>query len=222
MTHIAVIDYGMGNLHSVAKALEHVAARSGTPAKVSVTSDPGIMRDADRLVFPGVGAMRDCMAEIRHLCIDEILREQVREKPVLAICVGMQALMQHSEENNGVDCIGLFAGKVRRFPEHQVDASGNVLKVPHMGWNRVRQTTQHPMWNGIPDNDYFYFVHSYFVDPDSPVEIMAQSDYPQPFCVALSRRNIFAVQFHPEKSQRNGLQLYENFLTWNGQLQTCL
>jgi len=131
MTHIAVIDYGMGNLHSVAKALEHVSVRSGLQAKVSVTADPMILRDADRLVFPGVGAMRDCMAEIRHLCIDEILREQVREKPVLAICVGMQALMQHSEENNGVDCIGLFAGNVRRFPEHQKDANGNVLKVPH-------------------------------------------------------------------------------------------
>ncbi len=217
MTHIAVIDYGMGNLHSVAKALEHVSVRSGLQAKVSVTADPMILRDADRLVFPGVGAMRDCMAEIRHLCIDEILREQVREKPVLAICVGMQALMQHSEENNGVDCIGLFAGNVRRFPEHQKDANCNVLKVPHMGWNRVRQVTPHPMWQHIPDNDYFYFVHSYFVDPHSPVEIMGQSDYPDPFCVALSHRNIFAVQFHPEKSQRNGLQLYENFLTWNGQ-----
>jgi glutamine amidotransferase len=217
MTHVAVIDYGMGNLHSVAKALEHVGKRAGLVAKISVTADPEILTAADRLVFPGVGAMRDCMAEIRRLCIDEILREQVRKKPVLAICVGMQALMQHSEENGGVDCIGLFAGKVRRFDERALDANGDVLKVPHMGWNRVRQTCPHAMWNNIPDNERFYFVHSYYVAPDAPSEVFGESDYPRPFCAALAHKNVFAVQFHPEKSQTNGLQLYENFLTWNGQ-----
>ncbi|HHX81607.1 MAG TPA: imidazole glycerol phosphate synthase subunit HisH [Pseudomonadaceae bacterium] len=216
MTHIAVIDYGMGNLHSVSKALEFVGRRAGLSLKVSVTADPETLRAADRLVFPGVGAMRDCMAEIRRLRIDEILREQVRSKPVLAICVGMQALMQHSEENGGVDCIGLLAGRSVRFAENLHDAAGERLKVPHMGWNRVRQTQAHPMWRGIADGERFYFVHSYHVQADAAVEVVGESDYPQPFCVALARNNIFAVQFHPEKSQENGLQLLENFLGWDG------
>ena len=216
-THVAVIDYGMGNLHSVAKAIEHVGRRANLSLKVSVTADPDVLKQADRLVFPGVGAMRDCMAEIRRLHIDAILREQVQQKPVLAICVGMQALLERSEENGGVDCIGLFSGQVRRFADDLRDAQGNVLKVPHMGWNRVRQTKPHPMWHKIPDNDRFYFVHSYYVAPTNTSEIMAESEYPNPFCVALSHRNVFAVQFHPEKSQSNGLQLYENFLSWDGQ-----
>ena len=218
MTHVAVIDYGMGNLHSVAKAIEHVGKQAGLPLQVSVTADSEVLRAADRLVFPGVGAMRDCMGEIRHLCLDEILREQVKLKPVLAICVGMQALLQHSEENGGVNCIGLFAGNVRRFNDSAKDASGAVLKVPHMGWNRVRQTKAHPMWANIPDNDYFYFVHSYHVVPAAPNEVAGESDYPHPFCAAITHKNVFAVQFHPEKSQKNGLQLYRNFLTWNGEL----
>jgi glutamine amidotransferase len=217
MTHIAVIDYGMGNLHSVAKALEFVGQRSGQALKVSVTSDPLVLQEADRLVFPGVGAMRDCMAEIRRLCIDEMLREQVRKKPVLAICVGMQALMQSSEENGGVECIGLFAGQVKHFGTNLIDSNAVALKVPHMGWNRVRQKQAHPMWQGIADNDRFYFVHSYFVAPDSPREVVGETDYPAPFCSALAHRNIFAVQFHPEKSQANGLQLLQNFLNWDGQ-----
>ncbi len=208
----------MGNLHSVAKAIEYAGRESAVPLQVSVTSDAEIIRAADRLVFPGVGAIRDCMAEIRRLCIDEILREQVKLKPVLAICVGMQALMQRSEENGGVDCIGLFAGQVRRFDASAKDAEGNTLKVPHMGWNRVRQTRKHPLWTGIPDNDYFYFVHSYFVVPAAPNEVVGESDYPQPFCAALAHKNVFAAQFHPEKSQRNGLQLYRNFLSWNGEV----
>jgi imidazole glycerol-phosphate synthase subunit HisH len=217
MTHVAVIDYGMGNLHSVAKALEFVGKAAGIDLQVSVTADPEVLRAADRLVFPGVGAMRDCMGEIRHLCLDEILKEQVKLKPVLAICVGMQALMQHSEENGGVNCIGLFAGNVRRFDDGAVDAAGEVLKVPHMGWNRVRQVLPHPMWAGIPDNDYFYFVHSYFVAPAAPNEIVGETDYPTPFCAAMAHKNVFAVQFHPEKSQHLGLQLLKNFLSWNGQ-----
>jgi len=213
MKHVAVIDYGMGNLHSVAKALEHV----GRGIKVSITADPAVLRAADRLVFPGVGAMRDCMGEIKRLCIDEILREQVKLKPVLAICVGMQALMQSSDENGGVACIGLFAGKVQRFADTLQDVSGQALKVPHMGWNRVRQSRPHDMWKGIADNDRFYFVHSYFAVPDAPADTVGSADYPAPFCAAMSRKNIFAVQFHPEKSQRNGLLLLENFLGWDGQ-----
>jgi glutamine amidotransferase len=217
MNHVAVIDYGMGNLHSVAKALEHVGKRSGQQLQVSVTADPAILTACDRLIFPGVGAMRDCMAEIRRLCIDEILREQVRHKPVLAICVGMQALLQRSEENGGVDCIGLFAGNVRRFADHMKDADGELLKVPHMGWNRVRQTRAHPLWKDIADNERFYFVHSYYAVPETLADVVGQTDYPLPFCSAMAHKNVFAVQFHPEKSQRNGLQLLENFLTWNGQ-----
>lgn len=217
MTHLAVIDYGMGNLHSVAKALEFVGACAGKQIKVSVSSDPAVLQAADRLVFPGVGAMGDCMAEIRRLGLDEILREQVQHKPVLAICVGMQALMQSSDENGGVACIGLFAGKVKRFVDHQRDEHGELLKVPHMGWNHVHHKKPHPMWQGIEDNGRFYFVHSYFVAPDSDLEVVGETSYPQAFCSALARKNIFAVQFHPEKSQSNGLQLLENFLSWNGQ-----
>ncbi|MDR0781945.1 MAG: imidazole glycerol phosphate synthase subunit HisH [Pseudomonadales bacterium] len=217
MTQVAVIDYGMGNLHSVAKALEHVGRRAQVPLQVCVTADPAQLRAADRLVFPGVGAMRDCMAEIRRLRLDDILREQVRLKPVLAICVGMQALLRHSEENGGVDCIGLFEGEVLRFTDGQHDAKGELLKVPHMGWNHVRQVRQHPLWRGIPDGGRFYFVHSYYVRPAVTADVAGVTDYPEPFCAALTHENVFAVQFHPEKSQEHGLQLLENFLTWNGQ-----
>ena len=215
MSSIAVIDYGMGNLHSVAKALEHVAAPG---LKLDVTSDENIIMAADRVVFPGVGAIRDCMAEIRRLKLDVLMRRLVQEKPVLAICVGMQALMEHSEENGGVDCIGLFRGDVRRFPDNAVDASGQHIKVPHMGWNVVRQTREHSMWAGIPDNSRFYFVHSYFVTPESSAEVAGQCSYPESFAAALAHENVFAVQFHPEKSQTHGLQLLKNFLHWDGSM----
>ncbi|MDR2214037.1 MAG: imidazole glycerol phosphate synthase subunit HisH [Pseudomonadales bacterium] len=215
MTHLAVIDYGMGNLHSVAKALEHVARRADLTFKISVSADPKVLQAADRLVFPGVGAMRDCMGEIRRLGIDEILREQIQHKPVLAICVGMQALMERSEENGGVECIGLFRGEVRRFAAGQHDAKGELLKVPHMGWSEVKQRA-HPLWRGIPEGSRFYFVHSYYVQPHDSAEVVGVTDYPAPFCAALARDNIFAVQFHPEKSQDSGLQLLQNFLTWSG------
>ncbi len=209
---IAVIDYGMGNLHSVAKAIEHVAPG----VKLDVTADEKLIREAGRIVFPGVGAIRDCMAEIRRLGIDDILRRLVEDRPVLAICVGMQALMESSEENNGVDCIGLFQGRVRRFAPGLKDEHGDALKVPHMGWNNVRQTRPHAMWRDIPDDSRFYFVHSYFVEPASPTEVVGQSFYPQAFTCAMAHRNVFAVQFHPEKSQRHGLQLLKNFTTWDG------
>lgn len=214
MSSIAVIDYGMGNLHSVAKALEHVGPAG---LKVHVTSDEKTILSADRVLFPGVGAIRDCMAEIRRLRIDHIVQEVAKSRPVLGICVGMQALMGFSEENGGVACIGLFEGDVRRFPDGQVDADGQHLKVPHMGWNTVSQTRPHPMWAGIPDDSRFYFVHSYHVVPQVPEEVMGESAYPEPFTAAIGRDNIFAVQFHPEKSQACGLQLLQNFLAWNGQ-----
>lgn len=212
MNKIAVIDYGMGNLHSVAKALEHV----GADVQVSVTADEKVILAADRIIFPGVGAMRDCMAEIKRLGVDDILRRAAEDKPVLSICVGMQALMDVSSENDGVDCIGLFSGQVKRFAEPLLDTSGERLKVPHMGWNQVRQTQPHPLWQDIEDNSRFYFVHSYFVEPAASVEIYGETAYPQPFCAALGHKNIFAVQFHPEKSQHCGLQLLKNFVNWDG------
>lgn len=214
MNRVAVIDYGMGNLHSVAKALEHV----GNDLQLSVTADEKIIMAADRIIFPGVGAMRDCMGEIRRLGIDDMLRRVVEDKPILGICVGMQALMEHSMENNGIDCIGLFAGNVKRFADDMRDVNGDRLKVPHMGWNEVRHTKSHPMWQGIANNSRFYFVHSYFVSPVNQDEVVGESSFPAPFACALAKQNVFAVQFHPEKSQAAGLQLYKNFLTWNGSL----
>ena len=211
---VAVIDYGMGNLHSVASALEHVGAD-----KVLVTHDAAQIRRADRVVFPGVGAMRDCMAEIRRLECDQLLAEALLEqrKPVLAICVGMQALMTHSEENGGVDCLDLIPGEVRYFGNPLTDAQGNRLKVPHMGWNQVRQVRQHPLWQGIDDQTRFYFVHSFYVDAQDRALVAGALDYGVNADAALARDNLFATQFHPEKSHTAGLQLLKNFLSWNGQ-----
>ena len=217
MNRVVVIDYGMGNLHSVGKALEHVSDN----ISLAITADPDAIRNADRLIFPGVGAMRDCMAEIKRLRIDDLLREAKQEKPILGICVGMQAMLEFSEENNGVDCMGFFPGKVQRFQDDKTDEHVERLKVPHMGWNEVRQTDSHPMWSSIENNSRFYFVHSYYVKPDTSKEstatIVGETDYPFTFCSALAAKNIFAVQFHPEKSQNCGLQLLRNFLSWDGE-----
>ncbi len=211
MTRVALLDYGMGNLHSAAKALECVAPH----AKVEVTADPAIVKQCDRVVFPGVGAIRDCMAEIKRLHLDEIVHDAVRSKPVLGICVGMQALFSFSEENNGVDCLNVFPGRVQFFGEHLTDAAGNVLKVPHMGWNQVAQTVQHPLWKGIEDNSRFYFVHSYYVS--AAHELTAgKAEYGVGIAAAVARENVFAVQFHPEKSAQAGLKLLENFMQWDG------
>lgn len=208
---VAVIDYGMGNLHSVAKALEHVAPA----ARVVVTSDPAAIHAADRVVFPGVGAIRDCMAGIRRLGVDVLVREAVQQKPVLAICVGMQALMSHSEENGGVDCINLLPGEVRFFGS-DLQENGERLKVPHMGWNEVMQTHAHPLWQGIAQNERFYFVHSYYVQAQQRGCVAATCHYGAELDAALMRPNLFAVQFHPEKSHTAGLQLLKNFMNWNG------
>ena len=210
---VAVIDYGMGNLHSVASALAHAGAK-----QVLVTHDAGIIRQADRVVFPGVGAIRDCMAEIRRLKCDELLAESLadRHKPVLAICVGMQALMSHSEENGGVPCLDIIPGEVRYFGNPLVDGNGERLKVPHMGWNEVRQKREHPLWQGIPDLSRFYFVHSYYVDAVDRSLLAASVNYGVNFDAPLARDNLFDVQFHPEKSHTAGLRLLRNFLEWNG------
>lgn len=209
---VAVIDYGMGNLHSVASALSHVAPEQN----VVVTADPAVVAAADRVVFPGVGAIRDCMAEIKRLGFDKLLREQIATgKPVLGICVGMQALMDHSEENGGVDCIGILHGKVRFFGENHQDAAGAHLKVPHMGWNQVHHN-DHPLWVDIPQDSRFYFVHSFYILAEDAGLIAATCDYGLSFHAALTRGNLFAVQFHPEKSHTAGLQLLKNFLQWDG------
>ncbi len=211
-TTVAVIDYGMGNLHSVAKALEHVAPN----ATVLVTSNPDAIHIADRVVFPGVGAIRDCMAEIRRLGVDALVREAVQQKPVLAICVGMQALMTHSQENGGVDCINLLQGSVNFFGNDLHDSHGERLKVPHMGWNEVTQTIAHPLWHNIAQNSRFYFVHSYYIRAQQRERVAATCDYGVTFDAVLADTNLFAVQFHPEKSHTAGLQLLQNFMNWNG------
>jgi imidazole glycerol-phosphate synthase subunit HisH len=209
---VAVIDYGMGNLHSVASALAFVGAD-----KVVVTHDAAQIRAADRVVFPGVGAIRDCMAEIRRLHCDELLQLALSEqrKPVLAICVGMQALLDSSEENGGVPCLGIIPGRVRYFGQPLLAADGARLKVPHMGWNRVHKVSDHPLWNGIEDGTRFYFVHSYYVSAEDRSLVTGTVDYGVCADAALARDNLFATQFHPEKSHTAGLQLLRNFLDWN-------
>lgn len=216
MNKVAIIDYGMGNLHSVAKAVEHVGRESGQAVQVNITPDPEVIAAADRVIFPGVGAIRDCMAEIRRLNVGQIVESAMKTKPVLAICVGMQALMQHSEENGGVDCLGFLRGQVRYFGDDLVDSAGQRLKVPHMGWNQVRQTQSHPLWAGIPGDSRFYFVHSYYVAEVDADKVTGMTTYNTDFVATLAADNIFATQFHPEKSQSVGLALLRNFLDWDG------
>jgi glutamine amidotransferase len=170
------------------------------------------------VIFPGVGAIRDCMAEIRRLQFDRLVPELIASgKPLLAICVGMQALMQHSEENGGVDCLGVLPGQVKFFGDPLRDNTGAKLKVPHMGWNQVRQTLDHPLWQGIEQDSRFYFVHSFYIHCEQPAAVAATAEYGVELHAALADRNLFAVQFHPEKSSTAGLQLLKNFLHWNGQ-----
>lgn len=218
MNKIAVIDYGMGNLHSVAKAVEHVGRELGEDTEVIVTPDASKIANADRVIFPGVGAIRDCMAEINRLNVGQIVEEAMKSKPVLAICVGMQALMNRSEENDGVDCLGFIEGQVRYFGDDLRDESGGRLKVPHMGWNEVKQTSSHPLWKDIPDNSRFYFVHSYYVQAADRDLVTGVTEYGTEVVASLADDNIFATQFHPEKSQTAGLTLLRNFLQWEGTL----
>ena len=210
MSKIAVVDYGMGNLRSVAKALEHVAPR----ATVSVTSDPAVVRAADRVVFPGQGAMRDCMREMDARRLRPAILEAAREKPFLGICIGLQMLFDHSEEGD-TPGLALVRGRVRRFPpERMLDANGAELKVPHMGWNEVQQAKAHALWDGITDASRFYFVHSYFGEPADADLAAGYSMYSFRFTCAIARANVFAVQFHPEKSGAAGLKLLSNFAAW--------
>ncbi|MBK5912870.1 imidazole glycerol phosphate synthase subunit HisH [Rhodocyclus purpureus] len=209
---IAVIDYGMGNLRSVWQAVAHVAEGR----EVQVTSDPQVVAAAERVVFPGQGAMPDCMRELDARGLRPVLLDAARNKPFLGICIGQQMLFEHSEEGD-VAGLGVFAGQVRRFPgERMVAADGARLKVPHMGWNEVRHSApEHPLWQGIADGERFYFVHSYYVDPADRSIVAGTTDYGIPFTSAVARDNIFAVQFHPEKSAHAGLALLANFIRWS-------
>jgi glutamine amidotransferase len=212
MADIAVVDYGMGNLRSVSKAIEHVAPHR----TVVVTSDPCVVRAASRVVFPGQGAMPDCMRELDARHLREAVMEAARSKPFLGICIGLQMLFERSEEGD-TPGLGLLAGRVVRFPhDNLTDAAGQRLKVPHMGWNEVHQTIPHPLWDGIPDRSRFYFVHSYYPSPAQRELIAGYSLYPFPFACAVAGANLFAVQFHPEKSQACGLRLLSNFVDWDG------
>lgn len=212
MIDIAVVDYGMGNLRSVSQALEHVA----TGKNIVVTSEPAEIEAAARVVFPGQGAMPDCMRELESRHLREAVIKAAASKPFLGICIGLQLLFEHSEEGNAAG-LGILPGKVKRFAAQDMhDALGNKLKVPHMGWNQVYQLGQHPMWANIEDGARFYFVHSYYVEPVDSHLVAAYSAYPKQFTCAVAHENIFAVQFHPEKSQHDGLQLLANFVNWNG------
>ena len=229
---IAVIDYGMGNLHSVSKAIE---CASWPPflrwlywvrwlrwvrwllrlPRVEITSDPDRVAGADRVIFPGQGAMPDCMREMDARGLRAAVLEAARTKPFLGICIGLQMLFERSDEG-GVSGLSLLPGAVRRFPASaMVGPEGRKLKVPHMGWNRVKQAQAHPLWSGIADGSRFYFVHSYFPEAGDADLVQGTTDYGIPFTCAVARDNIFAVQFHPEKSQTPGLQLLSNFLNWN-------
>ncbi len=212
MIDIAVVDYGMGNLRSVSKALEHVAPNKN----VVVTSEPADIKQASRVVFPGQGAMPDCMRELESRGLRDAIVDAAGTKPFLGICIGLQLLFDHSEEGDAAG-LGILRGNVKRFSASQMhDEAGNKLKVPHMGWNQVYQTQPHPMCKDIADGERFYYVHSYYVQPQDESLIAGFTEYPKRFTGAIAHQNIFAVQFHPEKSQHAGLQLLANFVEWNG------
>ncbi len=212
MGTVAVVDYGMGNLRSVSQAVLHVAAGSGH--RVIVTSRPDEVAAAERVLLPGQGAMRDCMRELADSGLREVVLEAARTKPLFGVCVGMQMLLEHSEEQD-TPGLALLPGRVLRFRlEGRLQADGSRYKVPQMGWNRVHQSRPHALWRGVPDGSWFYFVHSFHAAPADPATSVGEADYGVRFTAALARDNIFATQFHPEKSAAQGLALYRNFLAW--------
>ncbi|MBI1890180.1 MAG: imidazole glycerol phosphate synthase subunit HisH [Burkholderiales bacterium] len=211
MTKIVVVDYGMGNLRSVAQALMHAAPE----ADVRISGELAEIRSADRLVLPGQGAIPDCMRCLRESGVQDAVMEAARSKPLFGVCVGEQMLFDWSEEGD-TPGLGLLPGKVVRFQlDGKLQEDGSRFKVPQMGWNRVKQAQSHPLWTGIADETYFYFVHSYYAVPADPAHTLGLTDYGAPFTCAVARDNIFATQFHPEKSAGAGLQLYKNFVHWN-------
>ena len=211
MNKIVVVDYGMGNLRSVAQALRAVAPE----ADVVISGEVADIDSADRIVLPGQGAMRDCMRSLRESGVQEALLRAAKTRPVMGVCVGEQMLFDVSEEGD-TPGLGLLPGKVVRFQlEGRLQQDGSRFKVPQMGWNRVRQSAAHPLWNGIEDNSYFYFVHSFYAQPEQASDVIGETDYGGDFCCAVARDNIVATQFHPEKSAAAGLTLYKNFVHWN-------
>ena len=203
----------MGNLRSVSQAVQHAADQVGV--QVFVTSDPDVVRKATRVVLPGQGAMPDCMRELRDSGLQESVLEAAAGKPLFGVCVGMQMLLSHSHEGP-TDGLGLIPGEVVKFDlAGRMQPDGSRYKVPQMGWNQVRQAQSHPIWAGVPDQSYFYFVHSFYAKPTNAKHSVGEADYGAPFTAAIARDNIFATQFHPEKSAAHGLQLYRNFLHWN-------
>ena len=214
MQTIAVIDYGMGNLRSVTKALEHVIGKN---QQVVLTSSVEQLAHADKVVFPGQGAARDCMHSIDEYDLRATILEAAASKPFLGICMGMQVLVHASEENQGTRLMGYFPGEVRYFGNQLTEANGERLKVPHMGWNEVSQTRQHPLWNNIADQSRFYFVHSYYLETESPDLEVGSCHYGRTFTCAVAKDNVFALQCHPEKSADAGIQLLTNFVRWDGQ-----
>jgi glutamine amidotransferase len=211
MTNKIVVIDGVGNLRSVAQALRAVAPE----ADVQISNDPAVIDAADRVVLPGQGAMRDCMQSLRESGAQEALLRATRTRPVMGVCVGEQMLFDLSEEGD-VPGLGLLPGKVVRFQlDGKLQPDGSRFKVPQMGWNRVHQSRAHPLWNGVADDSYFYFVHSYFAVPENAAHTIGETDYGAPYCCAVAQDNIVATQFHPEKSAAAGLQLYKNFVHWN-------
>ena len=208
---VAVIDYGMGNLRSVAKAAEHVAPNN---TRIIVTHDPKVIESADAIIFPGQGAAKACMNALQETGMIHPIQHAVQEKPFLGICMGLQVLMSHSDENSGTPCLDIISGNVKHF---ELEKAFPELKVPHMGWNQIHQTQEHALWHNIPQDSRFYFVHSYYVQPKKETFIAATTTHGTSFPSALSHKNLFAIQAHPEKSAEHGLQLFQNFLQWNGQ-----
>ena len=216
MQKIAVIDYGMGNLRSVSKALEHVANGD----KIIITADKAEIQSADRIVFPGQGAMGSAMSHLAERGLIEILRHEMKSKPFLGLCLGLQVLMGHSDEDGGHDGMNAVPGNVRHFDHLLNDRDDRLTyKIPHMGWNNVSQILPHPLWQGIDDGERFYFVHSYCVQAACREQVYGETNYGVAFTAAAGSKNVFAVQFHPEKSQQPGLQLLRNFVLWDGNAQ---
>ena len=211
MSKIIVLDYGSSNLRSVAKALETVA---NSDQSIAISNKPDEILKADKVVFPGQGAIGQCMTHLKEQELDEVIRECILNKPFLGICLGLQSLMDHSDEDGGVNGLGILPGNVIRFTDNQIDENGDAYKIPSMGWNQVKQEKSHPLWEGIEDGSRFYFVHSYYVKLELDSDVAGSTDYICQYTSAVARDNLFATQFHPEKSQHDGLRLLKNFLNW--------
>ena len=213
---IAIVDYGMGNLHSVLKSAQAAQQRAGVSAHISLTDNPDVVYQADKVIFPGQGAMPDCMAALQKSGFGEAVADGLKNKPFFGICVGAQLLFDVSEEGNTAG-LGWLSGSVKRFATGLQDAQGDKLKVPHMGWNQVHQTRAHPLFADVAQDARFYFVHSYYFAPSDASIVLGSSDYPESFACVVGRDNVFATQFHTEKSHDAGLQLLQNFMLWDGQ-----